>query len=1168
MSKLISFKDFTRNALTKIKTSWGKLRAKLKSLINSKLKKAEPGEEVQIKIPAIGSDNLISEARSGDIEAIKGNYNEALLLQMIYETDNPVIQISDKYKKNKSAIDQKVKQWDDALKKASGGQKAKPAIEQGTKAMLQYLIQTTKQADSIIIGGFLDNLSFQRGGIGTKGDIGLHIMKEGKEELQDFSLKLYGSKSVGLANSTAPGLANHLGGEEAKQAVNKIIETDKDLQLKLKIASRLDLTKQALKDYLKDDEKKKKSGLNRLLKYGYTEAEIKKLDVNKIGDERQLARTDINPRLAEIVFDVLEKYQKKNPKKFTENLLEILGFNDHDTKILMAVTTKKGSIIIDRHPELDLNNIKLERTGVSIKVVGPTGKTVVTFGFKEGEKKAVSGKVSYASVPIFTFEEVDITYEMWNNILDHVETDLIIENMLSESVASDKAKKLNLKHFGRGSYGKGDMITHRVSDGGDKLVKLDKPQSVDSKDSVPDDLEKDYSDSDEKTQNAIKNVFNAVKDHVKEIRQDFKEIGLGDKDIINSLREKDTYSLMKSVGFKTKQIGNIALKSAKTIRVGLDGVSKEILDTKFGKSIQRGTAKIDEVLDRYPNMKKITGTAVAGFAIYQWLNMSFSGDIESDYDLTVVEGAIAGNFTLSEVLASPGGMTGLGLLAAGLATGGLPIWIGGAKGISMALAYSGLKNRAKDNPELKEKVAALKEKISSKIKKGELDEGDGLWANIHKRRKSGKRMRKKGEKGAPTAADFKRAKGESFKSITEASVKGKNVHMTHIEDRVLYGGVKGAREAIFALRGMRDMLSGQSNKKVDATVKWDGAPAVFAGIDPTDGQFFVAKKGIFNKNPKVYKSESDVRADTSGDLADKLVIAFQELKKLGIQNVVQGDLLFTDDVDTETIDGTKYYTFQPNTIVYAVPVDSDLGKRIRTARIGIIFHTTYTGKDFESMKASYKVDINSMKKTGSVFFDDANIKDQSGSVTLTKKETAEVTEAISKAGKIFQKIAGTTLRQIEREPTLAQELETFNNTFVRRGEKIGNSKEHVKKLLAWYEDKYSKEMIKRKSDAGKEKVLQKKKEKYKFFSAENKKNLEQIFELQKQIVVAKELIISKLDKIKSMDTFVRTKHGFKVTGQEGYVAIDKTSGGVVKLVDRLEFSYNNFSPDTIKGWDK
>jgi hypothetical protein len=261
-----------------------------------------------------------------------------------------------------------------------------------------------------------------------------------------------------------------------------------------------------------------------------------------------------------------------------------------------------------------------------------------------------------------------------------------------------------------------------------------------------------------------------------------------------------------------------------------------------------------------------------------------------------------------------------------------------------------------------------------------------------------------------------------FKSyIAEASVKGKNTHMTHIEDRVLYGGVKGAREAIFALRGMRDMLAGKESKTTDATVKWDGAPAIFAGTDPTDGKFFVAKKGIFNKNPKVYKTNKDIDNDTSGDLNAKLKVALRELEKLGIKNVVQGDLLFTNDVEKETIDGESYYTFQPNTIVYAVRTKSLLGQKINKANIGIIFHTTYTGKDFESMKASYKVDVGSFKKSPSIFFDDAGLKDVSGTL-LSKDETDEVTAALSKAGKIFQKIAGTTLRQIEKTLLLLKRL--------------------------------------------------------------------------------------------------------------------------------------------------
>ena len=158
-------------------------------------------------------------------------------------------------------------------------------------------------------------------------------------------------------------------------------------------------------------------------------------------------------------------------------------------------------------------------------------------------------------------------------------------------------------------------------------------------------------------------------------------------------------------------------------------------------------------------------------------------------------------------------------------------------------------------------------------------------------------------------------------------------------------------------------------------------------------KFFVAKKGIFNKDPKVYKSEADVRNDTSGDLADKLVIAFNELKDLGIKDVIQGDIMFTKgDLESETIDGEKYITFQPNTLVYAVPTGSDLAKTISKAKLGVVWHTTYKGTSIESLSASFGAKIPG--KSPTVWQDDATFKDVSGQVQLTPQETQEINENI------------------------------------------------------------------------------------------------------------------------------------------------------------------------------
>ena len=394
----------------------------------------------------------------------------------------------------------------------------------------------------------------------------------------------------------------------------------------------------------------------------------------------------------------------------------------------------------------------------------------------------------------------------------------------------------------------------------------------------------------------------------------------------------------------------------------------------------------------------------------------------------------------------------------------------------------------------------------------------------------------------------------------------KNTHMTHIEDKVLYGGVDGTRQAILALRSLRDMLAGVKDGNV--SVKWDGAPAIFCGIDPRDGKFFVAKKGIFNKSPKVYKTNADVDADTSGDLSTKLKAALKYLPELGINGVVQGDFLFDkSDIKNEKIKGKSYITFHPNTIMYAVPSGTDAAKKVKAAKIGIVWHTTYTGNSFETMKASYGVDTTKFRNSKNVWSQDAMLRDMT-QFTMSKKDTEDVNAHLSNAGRIFNKISSTTLRTLEGNQDLAQTIETFNNTYVRKGEVIGNTKTHVEKLIQYIKRKFQKEIDKRKTDKGKSVQQKKLDEILKFFSPQNKISLQMMFDLQKSIVLAKLKIINILNRLNSAKTFLKTRDGYKVTGQEGYVAIDKLGGDAVKIVDRMEFSYANFSPDILKGWDK
>ena len=401
-------------------------------------------------------------------------------------------------------------------------------------------------------------------------------------------------------------------------------------------------------------------------------------------------------------------------------------------------------------------------------------------------------------------------------------------------------------------------------------------------------------------------------------------------------------------------------------------------------------------------------------------------------------------------------------------------------------------------------------------------------------------------------------------NFAEFITEQKNTHMTHIEDKVLYGGVKGTREAILALRELRDMLGGKS--KGALSVKWDGAPAIFCGEDPRDGKFFVAKKGIFAKNPKVYKTNAEIDADMSGDLATKMKAALQHLPSLGIKGVIQGDFLFgPGDLTTQKLEGQDYVTFHPNTIVYAIPVS--LAGDVKKAEIGIVWHTTYTGTSFENMKASYGVDVSKFRNSVKVWSQDAMLRDVSNA-TMSERETEEITTILSTCGRLFNSISGTTLRTLEGNQDLAKLIEQHINTFVRKGSMPPQPKIHVRKLLQWINEKYKKQINARKTAKGKKVQQDKLDEIMKFFSPSNKKSLEKMFELQRLIVIAKLKLINKLNSLKKIDTFVKTKQGYKVTGEEGYVAIDKLGGDAVKLVDRMEFSYNNFSPDILKGWDK
>ncbi len=404
-----------------------------------------------------------------------------------------------------------------------------------------------------------------------------------------------------------------------------------------------------------------------------------------------------------------------------------------------------------------------------------------------------------------------------------------------------------------------------------------------------------------------------------------------------------------------------------------------------------------------------------------------------------------------------------------------------------------------------------------------------------------------------------------FKEYLIEAKEGKNLHLEHLEDEVLNNGINGTRAAINFLRSLRDMLAGSAKKSVNVSVKWDGAPAVFAGINPENDKFFVGTKGVFNKTPKVNYTDADIDANhSSAGLNAKLKVALKYLPKLGIKDVLQGDMLFTqDDFSTETIDGIPYTIFTPNTITYAVPKES--ANKIKKSKMGIVWHTTYSGDTLQSMRASFGASVKGLTKTNDVWFTDADYKDTSGTINFNKAETTSITSVLSQAGKTFHKFNSQFTKQLMSRQDVVLLIKTFNNTKVREGQKISNTSKHSQDLIKYVDVKMQKNIDSVKTQKAKDAKKKVKDDLISFLSS-NKGNLKIIFDMQNLLTDAKNMIIRKLEKAKGvMDTFIRTDNGYRVTAPEGFVAIDQM-GDAVKLVDRLEFSQANFT--AAKNWTK
>tara|TARA_R110001592_G_scaffold1805_5_gene10764 strand:+ start:1232 stop:2488 length:1257 start_codon:yes stop_codon:yes gene_type:complete len=403
----------------------------------------------------------------------------------------------------------------------------------------------------------------------------------------------------------------------------------------------------------------------------------------------------------------------------------------------------------------------------------------------------------------------------------------------------------------------------------------------------------------------------------------------------------------------------------------------------------------------------------------------------------------------------------------------------------------------------------------------------------------------------------------SFVKEIILEAENKNTHLEHLEDNIFNKGYKGAKEAIDYLYSLHEMLEGNSESPVSMTTKWDGAPAIIAGRDPETGKFFVGTKGVFAQTPKINFTEKDIEVNHPGEgLQQKLKVALKTLSTLNWNTVAQGDMLFSkEDLQTTNIDGDEVIIFKPNTIVYAVPTNSDLAKQVTSADIGIVWHTEYVGgPTLADTRAKYGFDSKVLGQSSKVWHRDALIKDFSGVVTLTNNESEEVMSAIKEADMYLKNIDSNTFKWLEQGNDLIgkdflQQLKAHVNNNIRAGA-FDEPTKFAQGFIQKYVGFMTKQIDKVKQQSTKDAKLEKQVAGVKFIR-ENLQSIVSVYDLYLKIIHSKVLIVKKLETIRQLPTFKETENGYEVTGEEGFVAVDRM-GNALKLVDRLEFSKLNF----------
>lgn len=214
----------------------------------------------------------------------------------------------------------------------------------------------------------------------------------------------------------------------------------------------------------------------------------------------------------------------------------------------------------------------------------------------------------------------------------------------------------------------------------------------------------------------VKGTFDDLK---KDIGKVAKEVGASKAEITKAFKQKSVFSGLKAFGFSLKAMGKGVQAATGLIKNGIGNTFQEIEKSNIGQKVKSGTMKVDQVLDKHPILKKVGGVAVAGMLTYAWLNMTFIGDLDYDFDVSAIPNALAGDWSISDTIVGKDGMMTAGLLGLGMATGLSVPWLGKTVlNVGLAAAYTGAKRLRDSGLAGKIKGKLQSENLSKYLKPG------------------------------------------------------------------------------------------------------------------------------------------------------------------------------------------------------------------------------------------------------------------------------------------------------------------------------------------------------------------------------------------------------------------------------------------------------------------